>query len=80
LIFLGFFLTRVTLPAWIILLYWGLLQLVGSIPAVAGGATGGGVAFVAHLGGFVAGAALIKLFARAEFVARHRRRVVGKVG
>jgi membrane associated rhomboid family serine protease len=80
LIFLGFFLTRVTLPAWIILLYWGLLQLVGSIPAVAGGATGGGVAFVAHLGGFVAGAALIRLFARPEFVARHRRRVVVKVG
>ena len=76
LIFLGFFVTRVTLPAWVMLLYWGLLQFVGSVPAIAGAASGGGVAFVAHLGGFVAGAVLIKLFARPEFVARHRRPVV----
>jgi len=76
LIFLGFFLTRVTLPAWIMLLYWAFLQFLGSVPAIAGGQTGGGVAFMAHLGGFVAGAALIRLFARPEFVARHRRRVV----
>jgi membrane associated rhomboid family serine protease len=73
LIFLGIFLTRVTLPAWIMLLYWAFLQVLGSVPAIAGGQTGGGVAFMAHLGGFVAGAALIKLFAKPEFVARHRR-------
>jgi len=76
LIFLGFFLTRVPLPAWIMLLYWAFLQLVGSVPAIAGGQTGGGVAFMAHLGGFVAGAALIKLFAKPEFVRRHRRPVM----
>jgi membrane associated rhomboid family serine protease len=75
LIFLGIFLTRVTLPAWIMLLYWAFLQVLGSVPAIAGGQTGGGVAFMAHLGGFVAGAALIKLFAKPEFVARHRRPV-----
>ena len=75
LIFLGFFLTRVTLPAWAMLLYWGLFQVVGSLPALAGGATGGGVAFVAHLGGFMAGVVLIKLFARPAFVARHRQLV-----
>jgi membrane associated rhomboid family serine protease len=34
------------------------------------------VAFLAHLGGFVAGLALIKLFARPAFVARHRRPVI----
>jgi membrane associated rhomboid family serine protease len=73
LIFLGFFLTRVTLPAWAMLLYWGLFQLVGSVPAMAGRAAGGGVAFVAHLGGFMAGVVLIKLFAQPEFVMRHRR-------
>jgi membrane associated rhomboid family serine protease len=80
LIFLGFFLTRVTLPAWAMLLYWGLFQLVGSLPALAGGATGGGVAFVAHLGGFMAGVVLIKLFARPAFVARHRRPAVAGSG
>ncbi|MDH5197686.1 MAG: rhomboid family intramembrane serine protease, partial [Gemmatimonadota bacterium] len=64
LIFLGFFLTRVTVPAWVMLVFWFLLQLVGSVPALAGGAAGGGVAFMAHLGGFVAGVTLIRLFAK----------------
>jgi membrane associated rhomboid family serine protease len=73
LIFLGFFLTTVTLPAWVMLLYWALLQVIGGLPAVSGGQTGGGVAFMAHLGGFVAGAVLIKAFAKPALVARHRK-------
>jgi membrane associated rhomboid family serine protease len=72
LIFLGIFITRVTLPAWIMLLYWVLLQLLGTLPALSGVDGGGGVAFMAHLGGFLAGALLIKLFARPEFLARRR--------
>jgi rhomboid family protein len=71
LIFLGFFLTRVTLPAYIMLLYWMLLQIVGGLPALAG-ANSGGVAFMAHIGGFGAGVALIKLFAKSAFVGRRR--------
>jgi membrane associated rhomboid family serine protease len=39
-----------------------------------GPGTGGGVAFWAHLGGFVAGAALIKLFVKSEYLAAHRSR------
>ena len=77
LIFLGFFVTTVAVPAYLMLLYWAFLQLVGGLPALAGGGTGGGgVAFMAHLGGFVAGVALIKLFARPELVAAHRRKRV----
>jgi membrane associated rhomboid family serine protease len=72
LIFLGIFITRVTLPAWIMLLYWVLLQFLGTLPALSGVDAGGGVAFMAHLGGFLAGALLIKLFARSEFLARRR--------
>ncbi len=72
-VFLGFFLFRWTLPAYVMLLYWMLIQVVGSLPALSGAQAGGGVAFLAHLGGFVAGVALIKLFAKPEFVARHRR-------
>ncbi|MCH7876374.1 MAG: rhomboid family intramembrane serine protease [Gemmatimonadetes bacterium] len=75
LIFLGFFVTTVALPAWLMLLYWAFLQFLGSILTV-GGMGQGGVAFVAHVGGFVAGVALIKLFAKPEFVGRHRRPVV----
>ncbi len=72
LIFLGFFVTTVALPAYFMLLYWVFLQVISSVLSTGAGAEGG-VAFVAHLGGFVAGAALIRLFAKQEFVARHRR-------
>ena len=71
-VFLGFFITRLTVPAYMMLLYWAFIQMVGSVPALAGGG-GGGVAFLAHLGGFVAGAVLIKLFAKPELRAAHRR-------
>jgi membrane associated rhomboid family serine protease len=76
LVFLGFFITRWTLPAYVMLLYWALIQLVGTLPSLVGVQAGGGVAFMAHLGGFAAGLVLIKLFARPEFVRRHRRPAV----
>ena len=52
------------LPAWIFLGYWFLIQFLmanASSVAVAHGA-GGGVAFAAHVGGFVAGLILVKVF------------------
>jgi membrane associated rhomboid family serine protease len=63
---LGFFSTTYPLPAWVMLLYWIVLQLVGGF-----GAGEGGVAFWAHVGGFVAGIALVKLFARKDRVILH---------
>lgn len=72
LVFFGFIFT-VAVPAYVMLLYWALLQLIGGLPMLSGAGEGGGVAFMAHFGGFVAGAALIKLFARPELVAAHRR-------
>jgi len=48
------------LPAWIMLGLWFLYQFM--LGALAGG-TGGGVAFWAHVGGFVAGVGTVKLFA-----------------
>jgi membrane associated rhomboid family serine protease len=45
-----------------------MLQLIGGLVSHSGD---GGVAFWAHVGGFAAGAALIPLFRRPEFVARH---------
>jgi membrane associated rhomboid family serine protease len=39
---------------------WFLLQLIGGLGVVAGGSDG--VAYAAHIGGFIAGLALIKLF------------------
>jgi membrane associated rhomboid family serine protease len=49
--------------------YWFLLQLVGG--ALDLGREGGGVAFWAHVGGFVAGAALVLAFRQRALVERH---------
>jgi membrane associated rhomboid family serine protease len=52
------------LPAWVFLGYWFLIQFfMTSIMASSAHQTGG-VAFAAHVGGFVAGLILIKLFPR----------------
>jgi membrane associated rhomboid family serine protease len=69
LLFLGFFVTTIAVPAYLMLLYWIFLQFISGVFA-AGAGTQGGVAFMAHVGGFVAGVALIRLFARAELVRR----------
>ncbi len=52
------------LPAWIILGYWFVIQfLSGAATSIAySSQTTGGVAFWAHVGGFVSGIAMIKLF------------------
>jgi membrane associated rhomboid family serine protease len=67
---IGFFLTSVALPAWAMLIYWAFLQFAGGVTSIFAEQTGG-VAFWAHLGGFVAGVILIKVFERRDRVARH---------
>jgi membrane associated rhomboid family serine protease len=59
-----FFVFVVWVPAWIILGYWFALQfLSGTATALAvQGQNMGGVAFWAHVGGFVSGALLVKVF------------------
>ena len=68
LIVLGFYITTVALPAWVMLIYWGALQLLGGFASVTGE---GGVAFWAHVGGFVAGVVLVKLFAQPAHLRAH---------
>jgi membrane associated rhomboid family serine protease len=50
----------IPVPAWIAVGIWFLYQIVGL--GYLGGGTGGGVAYAAHVGGFVAGMATIKLW------------------
>ncbi len=69
LIFLGFFITTIAVPAVLMLGYWLLIQVLSGFATL--GAQGGGVAFWAHVGGFVAGAALIFLFRDRELLRRH---------
>jgi membrane associated rhomboid family serine protease len=67
---LGFFVTSMALPAWMMLGYWFLIQFVSGLVAFGGGM--GGIAFWAHIGGFVAGVVLVKLFVRPDYMAAHR--------
>jgi len=64
LIFLGCFIRLLYIPAGFILGFWFLLQLLNG--SMAGRQAGGGVAFWAHIGGFVAGALLVGLFKKRE--------------
>jgi len=60
-----FFLYFTWLPAWLVLGYWIVVQfLSGAATSISRPASGGGIAFWAHVGGFAAGAILIKLFPR----------------
>ncbi len=60
---LTFVFILVWLPAWVMLGYWFLAQfLAGAATSISGGAPVGGVAVWAHVGGFVAGITLVKLF------------------
>jgi membrane associated rhomboid family serine protease len=64
LIFLGFFSRLIYIPAGFVLGFWFLLQLLSG--SAAGGQDAGGVAFWAHIGGFVAGMLLVGLFKRRD--------------
>jgi membrane associated rhomboid family serine protease len=63
------FLFFLDVPALFMLGYWFLLQLVGGAMTTAGG----GVAFWAHVGGFLAGLLLVQVFRDPERYAAHRR-------
>lgn len=58
-----FFFTFIWIPAWIVLGYWFVLQFLNGAASVitTAGSASGGVAFWAHVGGFLAGVVMIKL-------------------
>jgi len=70
LVFLGFYVTKIAVPAYLMLLYWLLIQVWSGALAV--GQESGGVAFLAHAGGFVAGMLLIVPFRNNALVQQHR--------
>jgi membrane associated rhomboid family serine protease len=64
LVFIIFFVTLIEIPAVVMLGIWFALQFLPAIGQLATpDVTGGGVAYFAHIGGFVFGLAAIKLFA-----------------
>jgi membrane associated rhomboid family serine protease len=58
-VFLGVFVTMMHLPALVVLGLWFLMQLANAALSSSGAP---GVAFWAHVGGFIAGMALVPLF------------------
>jgi len=69
LVILVVYVTTFAVPAYLMLGYWFFVQLVSGVASY--GAQGGGVAFWAHIGGFVAGAVLIFLFRDKALLERH---------
>lgn len=72
LVFLGIFFTFAELPAPLFLVLWFVVQLFSGTLSLAVGAAHGGVAWFAHIGGFVAGASMA-VAARHSGVARPPR-------
>jgi len=52
-----------SVPAIVVLGFWIVIQLISQAGSIAQTSEGGGVAYMAHIGGFVAGLVLVKLFA-----------------
>ena len=60
-----FFFTTVEVPAWLMLIWWFFIQFFNGVGSIgfSHASQGGGVAFIAHVGGFLAGIGLIYLLA-----------------
>ncbi|MEN6521245.1 MAG: rhomboid family intramembrane serine protease [Armatimonadota bacterium] len=73
LLFIGIFVTTAAVPAVVVLGLWIFLQIISAM--LGGGMTpgSGGVAYWAHIGGFLTGVALIMLLGGRRLVRRQRR-------
>src|SRR5689334_21525258 len=72
LLLLGWFVSVTVIPAAVLIGIWFLLQLFSEVGSVAQAQSGGGVAYVAHVGGFIFGAVTARLF-------ESRRRIAAQI-
>ncbi|HHJ39823.1 MAG: rhomboid family intramembrane serine protease [Methylothermaceae bacteria B42] len=68
LVFMGYYVTTIALPAYVMLGYWFLIQIFSGMLT---DTSAGGVAFWAHAGGFLAGIYLAGLMHRPDYLAEH---------
>ena len=68
---LGIVWTTAQIPALVVIGLWGLLQFISGFGSIGG--VGGGVAYMAHVGGFIAGVLLVFLFRNRPETRRVRR-------
>jgi membrane associated rhomboid family serine protease len=68
------------IPAYLVLLWWIAYQVLLGLPQLTAldSEVSSGVAFWAHIGGFVAGLLAIKLFSRRDYVERHKAASYGE--
>jgi len=71
-IFFGFFIRMIKVPAFLVLGFWILLQLLQGVASLPQADAGGGVAWFAHIGGFFAGLALVKVFQKRPPIRSYR--------
>jgi membrane associated rhomboid family serine protease len=71
LVTLGFFFWLARVPAWIFIGLWFLLQPVDGLASISN-VNAGGIAYSAHVGGFITGLVLVRLFAQSNRVSRLR--------
>ena len=80
LVFLGFFYQLLEVPALVVLGYWFVLQLVSGFAAFGAATAQGGVAFFAHIGGFILGAVVGLLLRATGYGAGRRGPDAGPMG
>jgi membrane associated rhomboid family serine protease len=68
-VYIWVFLTTISVPAFLSVGIWFIFQVINGLGAL-GGEEAGGVAYAAHIGGFVVGLLLVKLFAREKPIPR----------
>jgi membrane associated rhomboid family serine protease len=68
------FVQIIRIPAYLVLLWWIGYQVLLGLPELTriDNEVSAGVAVWAHIGGFAAGALLVKLFARSDYIREHR--------
>ena len=74
----AFFVFIVRLPAFLVLILWFLLQVVEQMVPIGDfeGVNQGGVAYLAHIGGFIAGMMLIKIFEKRKKTPPNRQEII----
>jgi membrane associated rhomboid family serine protease len=63
----------ISLPAFLVVGLWFVFQLINGMGMLGGNEAAGGVAYAAHIGGFVSGLLLVKLFVRKAPALQTRR-------
>jgi membrane associated rhomboid family serine protease len=73
LLLLGWFITVTVIPASVLIGIWFLIQLFSQVGSVVAAQSGGGVAYMAHVGGFIFGAIAARFFEDRRRIAAQTR-------